>query len=182
MRIFRNIFSQMHRWVLWALLSAIFWGWIFTLLTDAPPARKVVLYAQVESCRSEELALRLEEDKPEGIKLIQAQPFSYALFGNGLLEGDLYVVRASDMETFLPDFAPLEDEDFDCGERELYRQDGHVYGVKIYDAASKTGAAAEYLDYDPQEDFYLCMRADSLHLGGGDGAALRIAEALLKLK
>ena len=183
MRILKNIFSQMHRWILWALLSAIFWAWIFTLLTDTTPAKKVTLFAQVETCRDQALALRLEEAMPPEIRMVKVHPFSYLLFDDTeLRRADLFVVRASELETFLPDFAPLEDESFDFGERELYRQDGHVYGVKIYDAATGVGAARDYLGYDGDEDYYLCMNAASPHLGSGDGAALRIAEALLKLK
>ena len=30
MRFFKNVLSQLHTYVLWALLSAVFWGWIFT--------------------------------------------------------------------------------------------------------------------------------------------------------
>ena len=152
------------------------------MLTDAVPARKVVLFVQVEAPQDQALQLRLEEAKPEGIKLVKVHPFDYILFDDSeLRRADLFVVRASDLETFLPDFAPLDAEDWDDGGREPFLWEGRVYGVKIYDAASGTGAAMDYLGYDPGEDYYLCMNARSLHLGSGDGAALRIAEALLKL-
>ena len=38
------------------------------------------------------------------------------------------------------------------------------------------------MGYEPGESYYLFFNAESLHLGSGDGAALRVAEALLKLK
>lgn len=181
MRVLKNIVTQLHRWVFWALLSAVFWAWIFTLLTDTVPAKKVTLFVQVEECRAEELALRLEEELPEGIKMVKVHPFSYILFDNGELQvADLYVVRASEMESLLTDFVPLGEEDWDSGGREPYVSDGKIYGVKIWDASGK-GSAGDYLGYEPGEDYYLCMNADSPHLGNGDGAALRIAEALLKL-
>jgi hypothetical protein len=46
MRFLKNIVSQTHRWILWALLSAVFWAWIFTLLTDTVPAKKVTVFVQ----------------------------------------------------------------------------------------------------------------------------------------
>ena len=79
-----------HRFVFWALLSTILWAWIFTLLTDTVPEKKVTLYVQTEDCRSVELTLKLEEEKPEGIKMVKVHPFSYAAFGNReLLEADV---------------------------------------------------------------------------------------------
>ena len=35
----KNIFSQLHTFLLWLLFSVMFWGWIFTLFTDVPAAR-----------------------------------------------------------------------------------------------------------------------------------------------
>ena len=183
MRFLKNVFSQMHRWVLWALISVMFWAWVFTWVNDTSPAKKVTLYAQVDVCEDEALAQKLAESRPEGIRMVKVHPFSYAMFDDGDLQGaDLYIVRASEIETFLQDFAPIGEEDWDFGERELYRADGIPYGVKIYDAASGEGAASEYLRYDPREDYYLFFNAASLHLGDGDGAALQLAELLLKLK
>ena len=182
MRLFRNIFSQTHRWILWALLSAVFWGWIFGFVTNTDPAHKVVLYANVDEMQDKALALRLEEEKPEGIKMIKVHPFSYAMFDDGELQSsDLFVVRAEDVEQFRESFAPLDGESWDPGSRELFLQDGVAYGVKIYDAASGQGAASEYLGYDPDTDYYLFFNVASPHLSAGDGAALRVAELLLRL-
>ena len=82
MRILRNIWSQLHRFVFWALISIVFWGWIFTLITDAPAARKVTLYVNTNAPRDKELVLKLEEDLPEGIRFVKVHPFSYAVFGD----------------------------------------------------------------------------------------------------
>ena len=67
MQVFRNIWSQLHRFVFWALLSTILWAWIFTLVTDTVPEKKVTVYVLTEECRSTELALRLEETKPGAV-------------------------------------------------------------------------------------------------------------------
>ena len=183
MQFLKNVWSQLHRFVLWALLSTVFWAWIFTLVTDTVPEKKVTVYVLTEECRSTELALQLEETRPEGIKMIKVHPFSYAAFGNAdLLGADLYIVGEKDAEEMLPSFAPLDGEDWDPDGREELRRDGTLYGVKIYDGAAGAGAAASFIGYEPGQDYYLFFNADSLHLGSGDGAALRVAEALLKLK
>ena len=96
MRVLKNIWSQLHRFVLWALLSTIFWAWIFTLVTDTSPEYKVTLYIQSDSCSPVELSLKLEETMPEGIKMVKAHPFSYATFSNAdLLGADFFLVRES---------------------------------------------------------------------------------------
>ena len=76
----KNIFSQWYKYVLWALLSLFFWGWIFTLLTDARPAQKLVLCVDRPELRSEALADALSADKPEGIKLVAVHAFDYYIF------------------------------------------------------------------------------------------------------
>ncbi len=180
MRVLRNIWSQFHRFVLWALLSTVLWAWIFMQLTDTVPEKKVTLYIQVEDCRSQELSLKLEESMPEGIKMVKAHPFSYAAFGNAdLLAADFFLVRESEAEEMLPSFAALNGEAWDYGLREQYCVDGVFYGVKVSDGQG--GAASAYIAYQPGVNYYLFFNVDSPHLGNGDGAALRVAEALLKL-
>ena len=41
MRVLRNIFSQLHEYVLWLLLSTVLWGWIFaSFVTDTKAEKK----------------------------------------------------------------------------------------------------------------------------------------------
>ncbi|MBR5094814.1 MAG: hypothetical protein IK095_06935 [Oscillospiraceae bacterium] len=182
MRFLKNVFSQFHRWVAWALISAVFWGWIFGIVTDTSPARKVTLYAQVDAMEEKALALALEAEKPASIKMVKAHPFSYAVFGTDDLDNaDIYVVRASEAENYLNNFIPLDEAGFDPGDREVYRAEGKVYGVKAFDAASGEGAALAHLDYDGDQDCYLFFNRKSVHLAEGDGAALEVAGAFLDL-
>ena len=130
MRVLKNIWSQLHRFVFWALLSTILWAWIFTLLTDTVPEKKVTLYVQTEDCRSVELTLKLEEEKPQGIKMVKVHPVSYAAFGNReLLEADLYAVREADAAEMLPSFAPLDGETLDSGGRGGAGRCGLLHGL-----------------------------------------------------
>ncbi len=162
MRFVKNVFSQLHTFILWALMSAIFWGWIFTLVTDAPAGKKITVYCYVPEIRDTELAVELEEDRPEGIRMIQVHNFEYVLFDMGNIEnGDIFILpesRIGDYEELL-----------------LSKSEG----VKIYDAGTQAGAADEYIGYT-DEDYYLFLGANSVHIG--DGKAEAVARRLLNMK
>ena len=90
MRVLKNILSQLHVYVVWLILSVALWGFIFGILTDAPPENKVTVYADVESCRDTEMDLALESAMPPGIKMIRVHPFSYVMFDDSsLMNADL---------------------------------------------------------------------------------------------
>ena len=185
MRILKNILSQLHIYMIWLILYALLWGWIFTFVTDTSPARKVVVFIDAPSCRDMELRLELEKDMPEGLRMIQVHPFTYAMFDeNTLLRADLYIIPASKAEEYRDSFAPL---------------DGTLLpgcpvsaqgGVRIYDAGTQTGAAMDYITYavpgEAGEDYYLFVGANSLHAASlnetGDDAALAVAQLLLDIK
>ncbi len=159
MRFLKNVFSQLHTFVLWALMSAIFWGWIFTLVTDAPRERKIAVYCYVPEIRDTELAVELEKEIPEGLKMIQVHNFEYVLFNTGAIEnGDIFI---------LPESVTGEYDELLLPGRE---------GVQIYDASTDQGGAAAYLGYE-DEDYYLYLGANSVHIE--DGKAEAVAECLL---
>ena len=161
MKFERNVFSQLHTFVLWALFSALFWSWIFTMTTDVPAAEKVTLYCYVPEISDTELAVRLEETKPEGIKKIKVHSFEYVMFDVEFIEsGDLFIIPESMIEEY----------------RELLIDPDS--GVKIYDAASGSGSACGYIGYGG-EDCYLFLGAHSVHIE--DGCAKAVADALMSL-
>ena len=43
MRVLKNIVSRLHTYIVWALLSAIIWGFVFGMITDAPAEKKIVI-------------------------------------------------------------------------------------------------------------------------------------------
>ena len=160
MRILKNIFSHLHIFVLWAMLSAMLWAWIFTFVTDTTPDKKVTVYCHVPEIKSTELAIRLEENMPDGLKMIKVHSFDYVMFNiEAIDKGDIYIIPASETEQFADDLA---------GD-----------GVKVYDCAEGTGIAKEFIGYG-EEDYYLFLGAGSVHLE--DGKALEVAEELLKIK
>ena len=160
MRVLKNIFSHLHIFLLWAILSAMLWAWIFTFVTDTTPDKKITVYCHVPEIKGTQLAIRLEENMPEGLKMIKVHSFDYVMFDtSAITQGDIYIIPESEIEPFADDLT---------GD-----------GIKVYERETKTGAASQYITYG-EEDYYLFFGADSVHLD--DGKALMIAEELLKLQ
>ena len=161
MRALKNILSHLHIFALWAVLSAILWGWIFTLVTDTSPHKKVTVYCHVPELQDKSLAIALEENMPEGLKMIKVHSFDYFMLNTQSIDkGDVYIIPASETEQFAEDLATAE-------------------GIRVYDSATGTGIATEYITYG-DEDYYLFLGAASVHLD--DGKALAVAEALLAIQ
>lgn len=161
MRVLKNIFSQLHSFVLWALASALLWGWVFTFVTDTSVRKKVTVYCYVPEIRDVELAAALEEELPEGLKMIKVHSFEYVMMNmETMRQGDLFILPASTVEQY----------------KELI--DPELGRVKVYDAAAREGAATDFITY-LDEDYYLFYGAGSVHIE--DGKAQKVAERLLKL-
>lgn len=178
-RFLKNFSSQIYLYIAWIVLSTMFWGWIFNLVTDTVPAKKITVFIEAESVEETELSEKLEEELPEGIKMAQVHSFSYAFFDSqNLLNADVFIVKASNVEQYSGSFAPLPAELLSDG-FEFSEKDSVKYGIKVYDAATKTGILNQYAEFG-DEDCYLFLGADSVHLE--DGAALFAAKRLLSIR
>ena len=179
MQFLKNIGSIFHRLVLCALLSAIFWGWVFSLAMDVKPEKKVTLYADCPAIDDIALAEKLEEDLPEGIKAMEVHSFDYAMFSQDIVSSDLYILPASKLGDYPDAFTGSE---MRLGAEALTLEDGAVV-YKIYDGQTRSGILTDYITYwnddTPPEDYYLAYGLNSVHLA--DGAAQFIAEQLLQL-
>ncbi len=165
-RFLRNVLSQLHSFAAWAIVAAIFTGWIFTNVTDTKAANKVEIFINAYETENMELRLELEENLPEGIRMIKVHRFTEALFGDRtFLNADIYIVRASDVEELRDAFS---------GE-----------GIKVYDAETGRGAADGYISYwvpgAESEDYYLFYGINSLHTGKQDTAAFYVAERFMEI-
>ena len=74
MRVLRHIFSRFYAYVLWFFFAFLICGLVFSRLGDADAAHKVTLFADVPSMRDVELAAALEEELPEGVRMIKVHP------------------------------------------------------------------------------------------------------------
>ncbi len=165
-RFLRNVLSQLHSFAAWAIVAAIFTGWIFTNVTDTKAANKVEIFINAYETENMELRLELEENLPEGIRMIKVHRFTEALFGDRtFLNADIYIVRASDVEELRDAFS---------GE-----------GIKVYDAETGRGAADGFISYwvpgAESEDYYLFYGINSLHTGKQDTAAFYVAERFMEI-
>ena len=204
MRLIKGFFSNIHRYLFWLVISCLLWAWIYSLITDAPRAKKVVVYTNTPAVSDKELALELEKELPDGIRMIQVHPFSYSAFNTGAPDAaDIYILSEEDIGNNIDMLSPVAPR----SEKDLII-DGSCYGWLIFDAESGLGAADSFIGYLPEdavpegavptedpeapeavpetpENYYICFNKTSPHLGefndSADSAALLIAERLLQL-
>ena len=174
--------------ILWLMLSIFLWGFVFNLITDAPPAQKIALYVDAETPGATQLAVYLEETLGGKVRMVKVRPFDYAMLDSSALTGaDLFIVPASHAETYQEWFCPLPEEVRD--QDLLLEIGGTAYGIRAYNAADGTGIAKECIQYSAQdgkkEDYYLFFGKNSIHMlenkGSVDNTALDAALHLLNL-
>ena len=183
MRVLKNIVSRLHTYIVWALLSAIFWGFIFGMITDAPAEKKIVIFADALHCEDKALDIELEKTKPAGIRMIRAHTFDYTLFDEaGLLNADIYLVPEEKAADYIESYSPLDPAALLWEDAELWSWEGTAYGVKL------EGAQSYFTFRTPGEeecDVYLFFGVNSLHTaalnGSADDAALQVAYDLSHL-
>ena len=170
----RRVWDLIPLMLLWLMLSIFLWSFVFNFLTDTAPENKLVLFADAPLTDGTQLAVLLEEAVEAPIEMVQVRPFSYAMMGSDEIENaDLYIVGESQVETYREWFAPLPPQLLEAGE--LLEMEGVPCGVKIYDAASGTGAATAFIGYEAPgkqaEACYLFFGKNSLHVQTHDNAA-----------
>ncbi len=174
--------------ILWLMLSIFLWGFVFNLITDAPPAEKITLCVDAETPGATQLAVILEKKLDGKVRMAKVRPFDYAMFDSGTLTGaDLFIVPASHAETYQEWFSSLPEEFWD---QDLSLEIGGVaYGIRAYNAAADAGIAKDCIQYvssdAEREDFYLLFGKESVHLPGNDkavdGTAVDAAHILFDL-
>jgi hypothetical protein len=177
----KGILRNWYRYILCALLSAIFWAWIFTLLFSAPAKKKVVLYADQPHLERNALSMALEEDLPDGIRIVDTASFDDKMFNQvEVLDGDLFLISASKAEEYLASFAPIDRADFP--DASFYEAGGEAYGVLVYDEETGLNVGGQYIFYTPHECCWLFFNKDSIHIGAHDDAAITVARHFLELQ
>ena len=177
----KRILGNWYRYILWALLSAVFWAWIFTLLFSAPAKKKVVLYADLPALDRNALSMALEEDLPEGIRIVDTAVFDDMMFNQTeVLTGDLYLIPDSRVEEYLASFTPIDPADFP--DAAFFESDGEPYGILVYDEEKGLRIAGDLICYVPGERCWLFFNKDSQHIGQNDDAAIVIAQHFLNLQ
>ena len=180
----KGVLRNLHRYILWLLLSVVFWAWIFSRVNDAPAAKKLILYADLDAMDREALCAVLERDMPDSIRFVEPQLFVDAMFEpSSVAKGDMFIVSEGQAEGVLQDLAVIDRAAFPG--QTFYESEGKAYGILVYDEAAGVRVGARYLAYEPGETYYLFFNKDSLHIGAwnasADDAALRAAAVFLTL-
>ena len=192
-RAFRRGLALLPLMAMWLICCAVFWTFVFSRVTDTSADGKIVLYVDAPVPGSTDLAVALEEERAEGIRMVHARPFSYAMFsGQELQTADLYILPRSHVEKYQAWLCPLPENDWreaaGAEETDFLLLDGAAYGIRVYRAEDGWAVAGRYIAYeeeDTREDYYLFFGAASLHVkdheGAVDHAAVLYAERLLSL-
>ena len=179
MKALKRILAQLPLYLVYILLSSILVAWVFGIASDTSREKKIVLYADAPAMRQTELSLKLEEELPEGITMIRAHPFRYALFDSGKIgQADIVIIPESRIDELREGLLEIPGDD---PAARFYK--GRE-GIKVYDAASGAGILTDYVVYG-EEDCYLFFGALSLHVGSErsvDGAAFEVADRLLSMR
>ncbi len=186
----KKIFSNIYLYILWALLAFFFWSWIFGLVNDTTTFKKVSIYIDCAAMEELDLTLELEEDLPQGIKMVKLHTKDYVVFDEPtMLMGDILVLKESELPYYVEALSPIAPFAQAHPELAAYTWEGETVGIRVYDAASGQGILNNYVSFlapgEPPEDFYMVFLADSRHLGSlngsADDAAFQLAEKLLTL-
>lgn len=175
MRIFKKILSNIHRYVFCALMSVVIWAWIFTLVTDAPRAKKVTVLFDTVSVNETALRTELKKHLPEGLRTVKVYHISYMDMSLGMTdEADIYVLPGDRIEESLDFLCPIGES---LSERDAVIN-GEVYGWYLEGARS-------YAEFEEGTDYFICFTKGSLHLGelngSKDSAAVTVAGNILEL-
>lgn len=193
MRVIKAIVNNLHRFVLWFLISAFLWAFVFMLAASVPASKKVVVYLDVPAVLEDELEDELQNHLSQGIKAVEVHPFSYDIFASGAPSGaDIYIVPESRVALMHELLCPITGITADG----LCVIEGQVFGLEVYTAATDSGHAMRFITYKPDtleeggepgegENCFLCFSKSSKHLGemngSADSAAVDIANAILNL-
>ena len=183
MRTVKKLLSNIHRYVLWALISFLLWAWVFTFLTDTARKNKVVIYSGVPGLFTGELEQELSKALPDGIKMIKVHSFSYAMFDTSDAEkADIYLLTPEEVSDFESVILPFEETKADSIEK-----DGKALGQMLCSPDHAGVRAADFFEQGviPEEGVCLCYSSGSVHVGemngSDDAAAVLVAEKLFEL-
>ncbi|MBR4236581.1 MAG: hypothetical protein IKR85_11065 [Clostridia bacterium] len=170
MKTLRRILALIPLMLLWLMLSALIWGFVISRLTDTAPARKLEIYIDAPAPGADAMCAALEDAflPYDGIDMLRVHTFEYAMFGGSpVLTGDIFIIPASTLDAYPHAFAQYP-QSFGANS---------VYGFPVaYSAEDARGAAQEYISY-LNEDYVVCVRADSVHVQ--DGSAFELVRLML---
>ena len=177
---FRRFTRLIPLLILWLMASALIWGFVFTRITDTARENKIVIFVDAETPGAAELETKLQPLLGDGIRMVQVHPFTYAMLDTSTItNADLYIVKASELETYLSWFAPYPD-DFESL-MPAWEHEGVCYGQMVYTPIRSYDPFRGLISFGDRETYYLCFGKNSLHLSSQEGAVDDQAAACARL-
>lgn len=165
--------------IIWLMASALLWGFVFNVLTTARPEHKLVLFIDARVPDPLSMAVELEKDKPEHIRMVEVHPFSYDFMDSDIGRSDLYIVREDELGKFAGGLVPVP-EALRGGVYDLVMHGGEPYGIRVHEP----GEASPWITYE-DAGYVLVFGAESRHLTtnekGVDDEAIPFAERVIGL-
>ena len=164
----RRQFGEILLYLLaWLMISILIVGSVFVRITDTDAAHKFTFSTTAGTESAVRLAERLEQNLPDGIRMVKVRPFTYYMFGGDeLRNSDVFLISENEIPDYIGWFSPLPAE----YDREgAYFEDGVLLGVPC-----------EPDDLDcPVKDgpWYLFLGKDSVH--SEDGGNLYLFDEIL---
>lgn len=157
----RRFFRLLPALLTWALVCIMFWGWIFSILTNAPAEKKLIVYIDAPVTGTRELAGKLEESFPRAqIRFIEVRSFSYSMMGDSpASDGDIFIIPSENAGEYSEWF-------------------GSLPGELFVSAGSDTAPLSSYVFYSGDSDYLLFYSASSVHTGSSDSLAFELADLL----
>ena len=179
MKTFKKVMNLVPLMLLWLMMTAFVWGWIFTFLTDAPREEKMVLFIECDVPGDTFIASKMEAHPSSVIRLAQVKPFSYSMMSSSdIRNADLYILSESGMREYFEWLTPLPKSMFSLGE--TYEADGAFYGIKVFDAENEAGILTDHIAYEDQ-DYFIAFGKNSCHNMENENAVSNEAIAHAKM-
>ncbi len=171
--------------ILWAMACGLFWGFVFSRITDAPADQKIVIYIDAETPGAAKLADILFDSRSQHIRLVEVRPFSFAMMNSSSLENaDIYIVPESSVSTYREWFEPADDGWIPAAP--FYSVDDDFWGALVFPSFRSSSTLHEYINFtnNKDENYFLLFGRRSLHFAAHpdavDDEAVRFAELLIR--
>lgn len=163
----RKISELIPAFVIWLIVSIVFWGWIYTLITDTTAEYKICI--AVDSIIADQTAFNaaLEKDLRGNIRMIRAYPFTYAMMSDiSLQNADILIIREENIPDYRIYIAALPEIETDLGK--VVMDEEKPVGIRI--DPERAGLLKQFTGIENKEAFILCFGKNSIHLNGNPAA------------
>ena len=192
-----HLSDRWYFYVLWALAVLIISSWSITFAASPKKREKVSIFLTAYDCNTEGLYNYLNDGRPEYLKKVELNYYSptneyYSTFFQAYDQmADIIIIKGDYLdsvgyERYLS-FSITEISNLCPDSYELVSKDETYYGVKIHKKGEEGGMLSEYITYTKttedevlDDDYYLFIRRESLHMGEYNNSKLDGAISIIR--